>query len=79
MDVCCIKLIKLEWTQLRRRRCRDSSILFLGLYIVLHVGLCDNMNLKRIKKENVQDSTRQKIFELEKLVFLLLLASVPWW
>jgi len=35
---------------------------------------------KRIKTENVQDSTSQKIFDLEKLVFLLVLASVPgWW
>jgi len=32
---------------------------------------------KRIKIENVQDSTSQQIFDLEKLVFLLVLAS--WW
>jgi len=32
---------------------------------------------KQIKTENVQDSTNQKIFDLEKLVFLLVLASVP--
>jgi len=29
--------------------------------------------------ENLQDSTSQKIFDLEKLVFLLVLASVPCW
>jgi len=34
---------------------------------------------KRIKKETIQDSTSQKLSELEKLVFLLVLASVPWW
>jgi len=34
---------------------------------------------KQIKRETIQDSTSQKIFDLEKLVFLLVLASIPWW
>jgi len=45
----------------------------------LNIGSKGNVHEKWIKRVTIQDSTSQKIFDLEELVFLLVLASVPWW